>query len=1014
MGLPQIVWQFCKKVVQSIVNRSIVSRNIVNQYLYGMGRRSFYRRRFSILVAICFLLTIGLRPVVATVVAQSATIEQAQDRYRARDFQVAVDLWQQLARQFSTKGDRLNQAMALSNLSLTYQQLGEWEAAATAIDQSLGLLNPLAESSDQQRILAQTLDIQGRFYSETGQEQKAVETWQRAADLYQDNQNRASLSQNLMNQAQVLQNMGLYPRVCRTLLQSLEIEFSLNQGCNLTESVLQQLADVPDSALKFEGLRRLGNIQRITGALSQPRVLGVLASEATEESVRADLRPDSKSLLTASLQVAERLNNPQAVAVAHLSLGNTERAIAKRDYLREVNDGDPHLAKQAKYQNYIEKLEQQALRQYQLAATQATSPSTKLQAQLNQLSLSTESYDFVLNDPEAFSDFSTRSQVLTEAARWKSLEKTVADLPASRSNLYEKVNYADSLIRLYEISNSSQMPPQLQTELQTQEPTQAEIEGMLQTALAQSQNLVDRKAEAHSLGTLGSFYEKLGNLDKAAAKPETAVKQWAMAEKFTTAALEIAPAYTSPDIAYQLSWQLGRVRDAQRDPNSSADLKRTIAAYQNSFETLQALRSDLVAINPEVQFSFRESVEPVYRQLVDLQLQLAEQLQADGNEPELQVQMQAVRQVIESLQVAELNNFFRDACVDANPRLIDRVAQESKTAAVIYPIVLPDRMDVIVSLPTDPDPTFKLYKTSVKERNLNETVRDLYSFLANQRAGFKTGSKQVYDWLIRDIEPELAANQVDTLVFVLDGILRKIPMAALYDGEQYLVEKYTIALTPGLQLLNPQPISRQDLKALLGGASQAESFTAENLNELPGVDEELQTISTILDEPETRQNEQFTRENLRQLLNKVPFPVVHLATHGQFSSDKDETFILDFNGRINAEDFDNLLRKPDEKNPIELLVLSACETAEGDDQAALGLAGIAIRAGARSTVASLWNVSDNSTARLMADFYAQLADPQRQANKAQALQIAQEELLSDPATQHPYYWAPFVLVGNWQ
>jgi CHAT domain-containing protein len=159
---------------------------------------------------------------------------------------------------------------------------------------------------------------------------------------------------------------------------------------------------------------------------------------------------------------------------------------------------------------------------------------------------------------------------------------------------------------------------------------------------------------------------------------------------------------------------------------------------------------------------------------------------------------------------------------------------------------------------------------------------------------------------------------------------------------------------------------------------------------------------------------------LEQKLENSDFPVVHLATHGQFGSTADQTFILSGTNQgdplINVNQFDNLLRAGNLKRsqPIELLVLSACNTAEGDSQAILGLAGVAVRAGARSTLATLWSADDEATANLMGKFYTNLSQ-NTQVSKARALRKAQLELLmeSDSQYRHPFYWAPFVLVGNW-
>ena len=154
---------------------------------------------------------------------------------------------------------------------------------------------------------------------------------------------------------------------------------------------------------------------------------------------------------------------------------------------------------------------------------------------------------------------------------------------------------------------------------------------------------------------------------------------------------------------------------------------------------------------------------------------------------------------------------------------------------------------------------------------------------------------------------------------------------------------------------------------------------------------------------------------MEEKLSKLPFTIVHLATHGQFSSDIDQTYILDWNHPIFINQLNQLLRTSEIKspNPIELLILSACQTAEGDKRAALGLAGVAVRAGARSTVATLWSVNDQSTSEFMSQFYAELAKPN--ITRAKALCLVQRSFLqhNDKEYQHPKHWAPFILVGNW-
>ncbi|NBD14711.1 MAG: CHAT domain-containing protein, partial [Cyanobacteria bacterium] len=301
------------------------------------------------------------------------------------------------------------------------------------------------------------------------------------------------------------------------------------------------------------------------------------------------------------------------------------------------------------------------------------------------------------------------------------------------------------------------------------------------------------------------------------------------------------------------------------------------------------------------------------------------------------------------------------------------------------------------------------YTTPIEERQQVERILGRLGQLLTQRnAEILPLAQEVYDWLLRPAEQDLARSQVKNLVFVLDSPLRNVPMAVLHDGQQYLVEKYGIAITPGLQLLDPRPLQREDARALTAGLTEPRGgfpplrYVA---SELAQVQSEIPSVELL--------NREFTSTAFQDQINALPFPVVHLATHGQFSSQASETFLLTWDDRLDVNQLNDLLqsREPSRTGPIELLVLSACETLTGDKRAALGLAGVAVRAGARSTLATLWSVNDEATAFLMGQFYEALKDPT--VTKAEALRLAQLALLKNSRFERPYFWAPYVLVGNW-
>ena len=327
-------------------------------------------------------------------------------------------------------------------------------------------------------------------------------------------------------------------------------------------------------------------------------------------------------------------------------------------------------------------------------------------------------------------------------------------------------------------------------------------------------------------------------------------------------------------------------------------------------------------------------------------------------------------------------------------------------AAVIYPIILGDRLEVILSIPGQPLRNYTTYKDRAEVESVLGRMRQSLNPAYSEAERLQL-YQQAYSWLIEPGVARLEEFQIKTLVFVLDSSLRNLPMAALYDGQQYLLEKYGIAVSPGLQLLQPQNLATKKVQAIAAGLSEAN----QGYRALPGVEQELIRIDTQI-KSKILLNQDFTQSNLEDTIDEQSFSVLHLATHGKFSSNAEDTFVLAWNGKINVKEFDALIRSrgTNQSNRIELLVLSACQTAKGDPRAILGLAGLAVRSGASSTLGTLWAVRDRSTTKLMSEFYHHLGQPG--VTRAEALRRAQLSLLKGEYS-HPVYWAAFVLVGNW-
>jgi CHAT domain-containing protein len=825
------------------------------------------------------------------VAAEKQTIQareqQAELLYQQNQYPEAIALLKTVIKQYQSQGDLVGSVVATRNLALIYQKLGAWSQAAATLTQAEKTIATIDSEPEKSQLLAQVLEVKGQVELSLGRSQQALETWQQATTLYEEQSNILGETQGKIYQANALQALGLY-----------------SQSIKLLTSTNSQLQDQPDSLLKAQALFNLGNVLNRIGKYQPAQVAfksALAISKASDnQSIRADIL---------------------------LSLGNNAK-----------------LQDQPKV----------AIDFYQQAIAIAPQPDIQLRGKLARL-------EVLINLAET----KTAGDLATE------IQQLLPKLPSSQTTIQGQISLARHLM-----------------ELDT-EPRR--VADLLVNAVEQSKTLKIARTEAEALGVLGNFYERH--------------QQWQQAAQITEQALIKSQSTNARELIYQWQWQLGRILKAQ------GNIQSAIASYTQATNNLQSLRSDLVAISSDIQYSFRTKIEPVYRELAALLLQ------SDPN----QANLNQAREIIESLQLAELDNFFRDACLDAQPKQIDRL---DPTAAIIYTIILGDnpsgtlkdsfhvalrdRLEVVAAIPGQP---LRHYSNDLPPSELEIVITSANSQLIEPRRLNLQLFQQAYDWLIRPLEPELQVSKIKTLVFVPDGILRNLPPATLHDGKQYLIEKYSVAIAPSLQLTELQATDRERQSILLAGLSEPR----QGFSPLPGVKQEIEQIEKIeqIVASNILLNDSFTELNFNRSASQIPFRVVHLATHGQFSSKAEDTFVLTWDNQINIDELSRLLRGDSKQlRPIELLVLSACETATGDRLATLGLAGIAVRAGARSTVASLWSVSDLATVTLMTNFYRELAKDN--ITKAEALRQAQISTLKNDPFSHPFFWSAFILVGNWQ
>ncbi|MBW4587996.1 MAG: CHAT domain-containing protein [Aetokthonos hydrillicola CCALA 1050] len=814
---------------------------------------------------------------------------------------------------------------------------------------------------------------QGKILYEEGKLFDAVKVLEQAVKIFKAQRDDLKTAMTLSHISLVYQRLGLWDKASQAVIEGVKLLETQGKTRNSKD-----YAQVQAQILNTQGLlemrqgkpeQALQTWEKATSAYTQARDSSGRIRNQINQAQAMQALGLNRNALAQLTQINQNLQHqPDSVlkAAGLRNLGNVLRVVGDLDQSKKVLQQSLAIAQQLGSPSdvsdalqslgnlaQVQQDPQTALKLYQRSAATSTNPNTKLKSQLSQLNLLLE------NQQLSFvRDFLPQ------------IQSQIAHLPPSHETIYAKIDFAQSL------KEFKQLEPQ-------NSPSWNEIAQLLATSVQQAKSIGDHRAEAYALGSLGGIYEQ--------------TQQWNSAQQLTQQALLKAQAINALDVAYQWQWQLGRLYKAQRNR------KAAIASYTEAYNTLKSLRNDLVAINPDIQFNFRDQVEPVYRELVDLLLS-----PADNSQPSQQNLVQA-RLVIESLQLAELDNFFQTACLSSQPILLDQVLDKTNlTAAFISPIILPNRIEVMVKLPQQKD--LLHYVTYIPQKQVEDILERLRQTLEKPYTApeGKALSQVVYNWLVQPAQTDLARNKIQTIVFFLDGSLRNIPIAALHDGKQYLVEKYSIAITPALALLKPKPIKDSTLRILAGGLTEARS----GYSALTNVSKELNQIKS--EAPSTLLlNQDFTSSALQSKIRALPFSVVHLATHGQFSSNPDQNFILAWDKPIKVNELSNLLesREPNNPNAIELLVLSACQTAAGDKRAVLGLAGVALRANARSTLASLWNIDDESNAVLMSRFYRELA--KNRVNKAEALRRAQVEILNSSNYRHPRFWASYILLGNW-
>ena len=651
----------------------------------------------------------------------------------------------------------------------------------------------------------------------------------------------------------------------------------------------------------------------------------------------------SETVLTLAIATAKQQGNPAQQLASQQTLANT-RTIQVRAAIQKFQLSGEGLV-QATQVNAAEKTAKQAFADYETLDSN--------QARLGWLSLYDDLDQWVKEDgPGIFEMVELRDSL--QSKRGQILQTLL------ESDLSE----LSPISRVYAHLKLSKIIAKQSGKLSGKHPLLIAFE-QAQTAQKEATELDNYRALSFVYGQLGALYQQSGQGDLS-------MRSYELAAQF-------AQSIQAWDGLYQ--WRSALAQQYKQQGQN----QQAITSYKSAITALEHVRWNLLPVTSDLQFSFKEKVEPVYQQYMGLLL--------ETDNPDLKL----VSQVNQSLRLAELENFLK--CGETN--LVPLAQAQDNENVVVQILDLGDQTTVIVG-----DTHY-----TVDHTQLQQIVNELAANIQNPN--FFKAPKEQYLPLAQSLyqlilEPAIAKNLIpeDTPIkFHLNGPLQNIPMAMLHDGKRFLIERNPIALSNGY-VKNTQAPSRQPGAVVGGVYTDSPSLKETSLAPLPEVAEEVSAIQAHFPGAQLLLNQDFTHDNLLKKVERPSSKILHLSTHGKFSSDPTQTFLLAWDRPLNVQDISGVL-EAGKGGGLDLLFLSACHSAEGDPRSLLGLAGLSAQSGANNTVASLWSADAAASVVMSQEFYSAAVKDQLPIYKA--LRQAQLKLI-DSAYVHPYYWANYVLV----
>jgi CHAT domain-containing protein/tetratricopeptide (TPR) repeat protein len=868
-----------------------------------------------------------------------------------RNYPRALEYAQQALAIFKDIGNRAGEGTTLSNIGTIYDSLGQYSRALEFYQQALAIHKAIGDRLGE----GTTLNNLGEFYHSLGQYSKALEFYQHALVLLKDIGNRAGEGNTLNNIGGIYLSLGNYARALEFYQQALAIA-----------------KDIGDRSGEGTTLNNLGEVYRNLG--QYPKALEYYQQAL---AIARDIGDRAGE--------GNRLNN---IAEVYRSLGQSSRALEFYQQALAIRKAIGDRKGQATALNNI----------------------GNIYVNLNDSAKALESYQQAL--------------AIVKDIGYRTGEGTTLN---NIGAIYYKLgNYPRAL-------------------------------EYAQQALAILKAIGDRSGQGNTLANIGYLLEAQKQSELAIVFLKQSVSTYeAIREELRRLPKEQQQSYTET-IAHayhrlaDILLQQDRVLEAQRvlDLLKVQELEGYLRNVRGDEKTLEYLQPEDAILQQYSELQ-KTSIE-IGQELANLR-----KLDATNGLNPTQNQRLAKLEELERKINQQFNQFIESEAIQTLVEQLSRTASRQNLnledlnalrddlkkldAVLLYPLILDDRLELVITTPNSP-PLRRTVK-NLKREDLNRLIADYRSALGRRGSNAQELAQTLYTWLIQPLEADLKQARPKTILYAPDGPLRYIPLAALHDGKQWLIQRYRINNITARSVTDFHTAPPKQPRILAGAFGQVGTSVKVgdqefHFNGLPAASKEVKTLVTAIPGTLGLLDQDFSRSSTLQRLNS--FNIVHLATHGKFFGGRAEhSFILFGNHQRDIVTLDEV--KDLTLNHVDLVVLSACETGLGgklgNGEEILGLGYQFQRAGARATIASLWQVDDGGTQVLMNAFYAAL---KQGMSKAQALQETQKALITGDYTtvggkrsdievvdsrtggsravsidtlNHPYYWAPFILIGN--